>query len=160
MHAGHLAIAAGLDQQAVKLLIKQGNRLAVVQALLGLHQPGATELQQGRVLLELGAQAQAPHRLQLQHGAQVVELLEALELQRADLPATAKVHLHLPLALQAIQRLAHRRAAGRHALGDVALAEAIARQQAEFEDVLLELLVDGISQARRRAATGHGIQPC
>src|SRR5258706_6022892 len=42
------------------------------------------------------------------------------------------------IALQPEQRLAHRRAADLHARGDFALAEAVAGQQAEVEDVVLQ----------------------
>src|SRR5690606_6008305 len=82
------------------------------------------------------------------------------EVERLDLPATAEINLQIALALQAIQRLAHRRAAGGHALGDLALAEAITGQQAELEDVVLELQVDALGEILRAllAALGRADQ--
>src|SRR5690606_25324125 len=62
-------------------------------------------------------------------------------------PAAAKAHRQPALAGQPLQGLAHRRAAGLHARRQLALAEAVTGQQAELEDVLLELPVDALGEA-------------
>ncbi|MCY1368106.1 hypothetical protein D9M69_550700 [compost metagenome] len=144
---GHLAVAGGFHQVAVKVLVQSRHLEAVVQRWL--HYPGATEPLQCFGLLLGGARAVAPHCLQFEDDAQLVQFLEMLEVEGLHLPAAAKAHLQVAFALQAVQRLAHRGAAGVHAQGDVALAEAIAGQQAELADIGLELGVDEPGEAVR-----------
>src|SRR5690606_41735354 len=62
---------------------------------------------------------------------------------------SSDLHRHEAFAFQLVERLAHRGAADRHAFGDLAFAEAVAGQQAELEDVVLELLVDALGKVLR-----------
>ena len=157
--ARQLAVAGGFHQLAVEAFVQPRHRAAVRQALLASDQPGGAQLLQLDRQLAGRAFAQPPHGFQFEDDAHVVQLLEVVEVERRDLPAAAKRHGDKALALQLVQRLAHRRTADRHALGDFAFAETVAGQQAELEDVLLQLPVDGIGQAGRCAALGHGLSP-
>src|SRR5690606_27761840 len=156
VQAGHLAVAGGLDQLAVEALVEQRHRAAVLQALVVVDQPGAAQVFQRRRQLAGGALAEAAHRPPLQDEAQRVELLGVVEVEGPHLPGTPDIHPQVALALQAIQGLAHRRTADRHARGHLALAEAITGQQAELEDVVLEPLVDALGEVLRAFAGGLG----
>jgi hypothetical protein len=95
--------------------------------------------------------AQALHGRGFQHHAQVVELLELVEVERQHAPAAAKQHLDEALLLQPEQRLAHRRARHAQAFADLVLGEAVAGHQLELGDVALELRVHLVG-----ARTEHG----
>ena len=90
-------------------------------------------------------------------------MLEELEVEGLHLPAGAEVHLHEALALQAEQRLAHRRARHPQTRGDLALGETVARHQTELGDVVLDAIVDRIGEGgmqRRSLITGaHACAP-
>ena len=70
-------------------------------------------------------------------------------------PADAQVHLQVALALEPVQRVAHRRAAHRQPLGDLRLREAVARDQREVEDAGLELLVGDLGERALRHRGRH-----
>src|SRR3989442_10816138 len=77
----------------------------------------------------------------LDQHAQVVQLVEGVEVQRRHLPAELREHLHEAFLLQPLQGLAQRRAAHGDALGEFGLGEAVARHQLEIEDQLARRLV-------------------
>jgi hypothetical protein len=83
----------------------------------------------------------AMHGRGLQHHAQVVQLLELVEVERQHAPAAAKQHLDETFLLQPEQRLPHRRARHAEPLADLVLGEAVAGHQLEFGNVALELFV-------------------
>jgi hypothetical protein len=139
VQAGELRIAGGRDQLAVELLVEPRHPRAVRQPLPGRDQPDL--LQPG----ERGARiprAELAHRLALQDQAHVVEVVQRREIKRPYAPAALGVHFQVALALQAEQRLAHRRARHARAAGNLVLGEACTGQQPKLEDVGLELLID------------------
>ena len=115
------------------------------------HQPDRGQLRRAGRGRPFAVGAQALHGRGLQHHAQVVELLELLEVERQHAPAAAKQHLDVAFLLQAEQGLAHRRARDAQALAEFVLGEAVARHQLEVGHVALELL-----RRPRRRASGCG----
>src|SRR3954467_4892234 len=96
------------------------------------------------------------HRRRLEHEPQVVEMVEQVEVERPHAPAALRVDLHVALALEAEERLAHRSARDVRAGGDLVLREARAGKQAELEDVALQRAVDRLGEVlrgRNRALT-------
>src|SRR5262249_15632922 len=81
---------------------------------------------------------------------------EEVEIERVHAPAALRVDLHVALALEAEQRLAHRGTRDAGARGDLVLREARAGKQAELEDVALQRAVDRLGEifrGRNRALT-------
>ena len=123
---------------------------ASAQALGGRHQPDRLQrLELGRVV---GARAQAHHARQLEHDAQVVELLELVEVDRHDVPADLGLDVEEALVAQAKQRLAHRRAADAQALAELGLGEAVAGDELEVVDLRLQRGVDLLGEVAGAAA--------
>jgi hypothetical protein len=85
------------------------------------------------------------HRGGLEHDAQVVQMLEHLEVERADLPAGSEVHLH---EASRCSRNSAWRTGVRETPRRVATSvrEAVAGHQAELGDVVLHLVVDGVCE--------------
>src|SRR4029077_4973715 len=81
--------------------------------------------------------------------AKVVEVVEEVEVERPHAPAALRVDLHVALALEAEERLAHRRARDTRAGRDPVLREARAGQQAELEDVGFQDAVDRLGKVLR-----------
>ena len=80
MHLSHFRIARRLDQRAVESLVQLGHPPAIQQAPLRRRVPDVAQgLQQ--ILVRALARAQAFHRRQFQHDAQIVQRLEALEVE-------------------------------------------------------------------------------
>src|SRR3954454_12489769 len=77
-------------------------------------------------------------------------MVEQVEVERPHAPAALRVDLQVAFALEAEQRLAHRRA--RHAASrrDLVLREARPGQQAELEDVGFQHAVDRLRQVLPR----------
>ena len=92
----------------------------------------------------------------LQHHAQVVELLELVEVEGQHAPAAAEQHFDEAFLLQPEQRLAHRRARDAQPLADLVLGEAVAGHQAELGDVALELRVDLVGARAERGDRWRG----
>ncbi len=84
------------------------------------------------------------HGRPFESDAQVIEFLHLLEIEWLYLPATAEQHLHMALPLQAVQCFPHRCPAGVQAGSDIPLAESVAGDQAELEDVLFQGLIDPV----------------
>ncbi len=156
VHTRQLVVAGRAYQRLVKRLVHGRHRGRVAVAVGGRHQPQLLQsLQQraGRALVR----TQALHRRRFQQHAQVVELVEAVEVEGQHAPAGAEQHLHETLLLQADQRLAHRRARHVQALAELVLGEAVAGQQVKVGDVALELLVHLVG-ARRRCRGAGGVR--
>ena len=139
VRARQLRVAGGRHQRGVELLVQARDARAVGQPAARRHQPDLLQAGERRARL---AGAELLHRRAFQHHAQVVDVVERLEVERPHAPAALRVHLQVALALQAEQRLAHRRARHARAARHLVLGEAGARQQAELEDVGLDALVD------------------
>jgi hypothetical protein len=155
-YARHLGVAGGGDERAVEGLVPLRDLRGGAAALGDGHQPdGGQAVEQGVVDAPVGL-AQAVHGGGLQHHAQVVELLELIEIEGQHAPAAAEQHLDEALLLQLEQRLAHRRARDAQALADLALGEAVARHQPEFGDVALELRVHLVGARAEDDSLGGG----
>jgi hypothetical protein len=101
--------------------------------------------------------AQPVHRRGLQHHAQVVELLELVEVERQHAPAAAKQHFDKALLLQPEQRLAHRRARHAEPLADFVLGETVAGHEDEVGHVALELRVDLVGACGNGGVGSSGV---
>ncbi len=125
-------------------------RARIGESLGRRHEPDRLQrLELGR---GVGARAQAGDARQLEDDAQVVELLEAAEVDRQHVPAELRLDAEKALVAQAKQRLAHRRAADAEALAELGLGEAVAGDELEVVDLRLERVVDDARRACRRAA--------
>ena len=147
VHLGQFRVAGGRHERRVEFLVALGHQPAV-EFSIGLgHQPEGLQCIEPAAVdpIQRGL-AQPQHRGGLEHDAQVVQVLEHLEVERADLPAGSKVHLHEAFALQPEQRLADRRARDAQAGGDLGLGEAVAGHQAELGDIVLHFVVDGVCE--------------
>ncbi len=154
--ARHLAVAGGRHQCGVKRLVQRADHLAVAQPALGRHQPHGLQLVEAGLL---GALAQFAHARGFERDAQIVEFVELAEIEFAHAPAAAKLDLQVALTLQPVKRFAHRRAADMQPCRDLVLGEAIAGQQPEIENLLLDAQIHRRGQ-RRRAALGGSRRPC
>src|SRR6185295_11333267 len=100
------------------------------------------------------------HARDLEHDAQVVELLEPAEVDRQHVPAELGLDAEEALVAEAKQRLAHRRAAHAEALAELGLGEAVAGDELEIVDLRLERVVDLLGQLARAdggfARRAHG----
>src|SRR5207302_7758573 len=105
------------------------------------------------------ALAELAHGGGFQHHAQVVETVEQLEVERAHAPAAFRMHLEIAFALEAEQRLAHRRARHPRAARYLVLREARARQQPELEDVALQLAVDRLGEVLHKRKIRCALPP-
>src|ERR1041384_2033874 len=85
----------------------------------------------------------------LEQGARVVEVVEEVKVERPPAPAALRVDLHVAFALEAEERLSHRRAGNASARGNLALREARAGEQAELEDVAFQRAVDRVAEVLR-----------
>lgn len=72
------------------------------------HHPYSVEV--GKRAGQVRQAAQTLDGNALQHNAQIVELVDLIEVQWLDRPAPAKTHFQIALAPQAIERVTHRRA--------------------------------------------------
>ena len=103
--------------------------------------------------------AQPRHARELEHDAQVVELLEPAEVDRQHVPAELGLDAEEAFVAQPKQRLAHRRAAHAEALAELGLGEAVAGDELEVVDLRLQRVVDLLGElAAARAAVrrdGH-----
>src|SRR6185369_14196006 len=147
VHAGELGIARGLDQRAVEFLVEARDARAVGEPAARRHQPHFLQARERRLRI---ARAQALHRRGLEHEAQVVEVVEQLEVERPHAPAALCMDLDVALARETKKGLAHRRSRNAGASRDLVLREAAAGQQAELEDVALQRAVDRFREVLRR----------
>ena len=142
VHACHLRIARCGDESAVEFFVPLRHLHHVAAAPGHCHRPDRDELVQQLGVHAPAIGAKALHRRRLEHHAQVVQLLEPLEVERQHPPAASKQHFDIAFLLQSEQRLPNR--CPRHAepFAQLVLGEAVAGDQAEFRDVALELLID------------------
>ena len=91
-------------------------------------------------------------RRHFQHDAQIVELIELIEVDRRDLPAAPETDFQIAFALQPEQAVAHRRARHAVVLRDAVLRKAVAGKQAKVEDIGLQLLINLLGKRIGRAA--------
>ena len=91
MHLSHFRIARRLDQRAVESLVQLGHPPAIQQAPLRRRVPDVAQGLQQILPVRALARAQAFHRRQFQHDAQIVQRLEALEVEGPRLPAAARL---------------------------------------------------------------------
>ena len=152
VHARHLGVAGGAHQRGMELLVELTHLAGFAQPFSGAHEPHALEL--FKRAGQLGAGAQARHAGRLQHHAQVVELLEAVEVDRAHEPAALALDFDQAFVAQTKQGFAHRRAADAQALRNVGLREAIAGDEQEVLQLLLERAVDMLGQQLAGLACG------
>ena len=110
----HLVVAGGAHQRGVELLVVHADAARIGESLGRRHEPD--RLQRLELRRGVGARAQPRDARQLEHDAQVVELLEAAEVDRQHVPAELRLDAEKALVAQAKQRLAHRRAADAEAL--------------------------------------------
>ena len=101
------------------------------------------------------ARAQARHAIQLQQHARVVELVEAVEVDRPHGPAGLALDVEEALVAQPEQRLAHRRAADAQPRAHLVLGEAVAGQQLEVVDLRLQLRVGLLGEIGTGALGGR-----
>src|SRR3954466_13532758 len=76
----------------------------------------------------------------------MVEVVKLCEIEFANTPAAAELHLQITFAFKPIQRLPNRRAAHMQSRSDFAFGETVARQQAEIKYVLFNAQVNRIGQ--------------
>ena len=101
--------------------------------------------------------AEPVHGRGLQHHAQVVELLELVEVERQHAPAAAEQHFDKAFLLQPEERLSHGRARDAEPLADFVLGEAVAGNEAEFGHVPLELRIDLVGARTERGIRSRGL---
>ena len=158
VHAGHLGVAGGLHQRAVEFLVPLGHLHGVGAALGHRCQPDVGQLVQQRVVDAAVALAQAVRGGGFQHHAQVVQLLELVEIEGQHAPAAAEQHLDEAFLLQPHQRLAHRRARHAEPVAQLVLGEAVTGHELEFGHIALELRVD-LVRARAEGGRAGGRSP-
>ncbi len=96
------------------------------------------------------------HGGRFQDAAQLVEVVQRVEVQRLDQPAIALPHFQVALPLKSEQRFAHRSAADLQAVGDLGLGETVSGREAEVQDVALQCAVCGVGQRARNVDDGEG----
>ena len=154
VHPGHLGVAAGAHQRGVKLFVQFAHLALVGQPLCSAHQPHAFQFFQFG--WRQGAGAQAGHAGGFQHHAQVIQLLQAVEVDGPHKPAAFAFHLQPALIAQPKQRFAHGGAADAQALGQIAFAEAVAGHQHKVLQLLFQRGIDLVGQQRSRLGFGCG----
>ena len=90
MHLSHFRIARRLDQRAVESLVQLGHPPAIQQAPLR-RACQMSRRASSRSSPSARSRRQAFHRRQFQHDAQIVQRLEALEVEGPRLPAAARL---------------------------------------------------------------------
>ena len=128
----------------MRSVISRCTRGTVAQALRWRHPP------------DVGQSGQPCSGMALDQDAQVVALVEDVEVKRRDLPASLGDDLQKALARQALQGLAQRRAADGQTPGPLAFAAAVTRHQRKVEDQMLELGVGLIGQGDGLGSLGGG----
>jgi len=88
---------------------------------------------------------QPAHREGFDQLAHLVQVFEALEIDRHDFPAATHIAAHQAVALQTLQRLTRGCARYAEAFGDAAFREPVARQQTHLEDIVAHAVVDVVS---------------
>ena len=150
------ALPAALTSVAWKASSSSPTSRASLGAQRRRHQPHRLQrLQRRRVLVP---RHQLGDGVQLEHHAQVVELVELAEVDRLDEPAGLGLHVQEAFVAQPEQRLAHRRARHADALADLGFGEAVAGHPGEVVQLGLELRIDLLGQVgalRRRGVRGR-----
>src|SRR6218665_315209 len=127
VHPRHFGIARRLHQRAVKGLVPLAHLRRIAAALRRGQQPWRHQTVQQRPAPGVGpfrvACTEPVRGRGLQHRAQVIELLEFVEIEGQHAPAAAVHDLDMAFLLQPGQRLAHRGARDPHPLPHSLLAE-------------------------------------
>src|SRR6202000_1388467 len=97
MHAEHFVVACRGDELAMKVLIHAKHHHRIAFALRGLDAPNRLERFDRRVRCIAGSDAFEGG--EFEHDAQIVELIELLEVDLRHFPATAKPDFEVALAL-------------------------------------------------------------
>ncbi len=164
VHARHLGVAGGANQRRVELLVEGADLAHVAEALGRRHQPrNLQRIELGRVV---GTRAEPGDAGQLEHDAQVVELIELVEVDGLDEPATLAFDFEKAFIAQAEQGFPHRRAADAQALSHLRFREAVAGQELEVVDQRLQLRIGvrgeigagGLANNRAGGDGQHGLR--
>ncbi|KAG1186159.1 hypothetical protein G6F35_014712 [Rhizopus arrhizus] len=156
VHARYLGVARRGHQVDVKAFIQVGQPLAVAGTFAVVHQPDVRQrMQRTQGVRHLAWCAQRVHGRDFQHAAQLIEVVQRIEVQRLDQPAIALPHLKIAFAFQPEQRFAHGRAADLQAVRDLGFREAVARGKPEIQDVPFQRPVGRVGQRARHVDGGE-----
>ena len=141
-----LRIPGSRDKAAVKVLIPGGDDGDTGTPLSGRDHPAL--LQRGQRGIQ-SFRRQIPEPLDgspLKHDPQLVQRIDLFEIERLHLPAATGPDFQKALAVQPVERLTYRSAAGPGAFGNLDFAEAISGKQPKIEKLRSELFVHRVSQ--------------